>query len=116
MRNCDVGRLLKHKTLLQSLGLCILTPGEFIRRIDELDRKDAYRPEEIAGAKITFFKVHDDHMVLVEKLAETGARESPKSLVNRVRTLMATPRQSQVRIAVDLDGKRTRRSVQALRC
>jgi GNAT superfamily N-acetyltransferase len=98
------GRLLKHKTLLQNLGLCILTPGEFIRRIDELDRKDAYRPEEIAGAKITFFKVHDDHMALVEKLAETGAGESSKSLVNRVRTLMATPRQSQVRIAVDLDG------------
>jgi len=98
------GRLLKHKTLLQNLGLCILTPGEFIRRIDELDRKEAYRPEEIAGSKITFLKVHDDHMAMIEKLAETGAGETPKSLVNRVRTLMAAPRQNQIRIAVDLQG------------
>jgi len=98
------GPLLKHKVLLQEIGLCVLTPGEFIRRIDELDRKEAYRPEEIAGAKIKFLKVHDNDIALVEKLAETGAGESPKTLVAQVRKLMATPRKSQVRIAVDLAG------------
>jgi predicted GNAT family acetyltransferase len=98
------GPLLKHKMLLEKIGLCILTPGEFIRRIDELDRKEVYRPEEIAGAKIKFLKVHDSVIALVEKLAETGAGESPKTLVSQVRKLMATPRKSQVRIAVDVAG------------
>lgn len=95
------GPLLKHKAVLQKLDLTILTPGELIRRIDELERKEAYRPEEISGANITFLKVHDGHMHLVEKLIETSAGESPRGLVALVRKLMATPRQSQVRIAID---------------
>jgi hypothetical protein len=96
--------LLTHKDALQKLGVCVLTPGEFIRRVDELDRKEAYRPEEISGTKITFLSVDDGLMPSIEKLADSGDGESPRNLVDQVRNLLAKPRENLVRVARDSDG------------
>lgn len=100
-RDCP---LLAHKELLLQLGVCVLTPGEFIRRIDELDRKEAYRPEEISGAKITFLSVDDGLMPSIERLADTGDGEAPRILVSQVRNLLAKPRENLVRVAKDSEG------------
>ncbi len=96
--------LLSHKEALEKLGVCVLTPGEFIRRIDELDRKEAYRPEEISGTKITFLIADDNMMPAIEKLADSGDGESPRHLVDQVRNLLAKPRDNLVRAARDSDG------------
>jgi hypothetical protein len=96
--------LLGHKDALEKLGVFVLTPGEFIRRIDELERKEAYRPEEISGANITFLIADDNMMPAIEKLADTGDGESPRHLVDQVRNLLAKPRENLVRVARDSDG------------
>ena len=95
--------ILQKRNLLKPLGVEVLSPGEFIREIDALERTEIYRPEEISGTKLTFFSVDADLMGKVESLADTLSGESPSSLGVKVRTLLANPRANRVRVVLSAD-------------
>lgn len=95
--------ILQKRPLLKPLGVDVLSPGEFIRGIDALERTEVYRPEEIPGTRLTFFNVDANLMDKVEFLADTPSGESPSALGVKVRTLLANPRTHRARLVLSAD-------------
>ena len=85
-------------------GLRIMSPGEFIRHIDELERSEAYRPEILFGTQFRFINISDQNITLAENLANSRQGEKVKILSAKIRALLANPRETRVRALVDSSG------------
>jgi hypothetical protein len=94
------GGILANRSTLEQYDVRVLSPGEFVRHIDSLERVDHYRPEILFGTKFSLVDVCDKNIDRVETLAECSQGEKPNALKVAVRNLLANPRANRVRLLI----------------
>ena len=89
----DLPLLNKAELLTNNFGITIITPGELISHVDELNRTKEYHPKRLAGSnrlqtsRLSFNQVDD----LYEPFKKNSISERKPSLLNQIRKFLSTP-------------------------
>ena len=89
----DLPLLNKAEAINDKLGITIITPGELISHVDELNRRREYHPKRLAGSnrlqtsRLSFNQVDG----LYEPFRKNSISERKTSFLNRVRTFLSSP-------------------------
>lgn len=103
----DTDLLKKSDSIHSDLGIKILSPGEFIRRIDEVTREVEYHPDRLGGSRaLKMAKLRSDQIrMLHPSLRSLSTHEKKNSFESRLRRFIASPSRYDVEICTQEDDK-----------
>ena len=103
----DTGLLKKSEIFHKEYGIKVLSPGEFIGRIDEVTREVEYHPERLAGScAATKSKIQSNQLSsLYLNLRYTKTGEKKHQFEHRLRSYMAQPNKYEVFVCWQMNAK-----------
>ena len=89
----DVPLLKKADAINNALGVTIISPGELISHIDELNSKRDYYPKRLAGSNsLQFSRLSADQVEgLYEHFRKNSIAERKAEFLNQIRTFLSSP-------------------------
>jgi predicted nucleic acid-binding protein/GNAT superfamily N-acetyltransferase len=103
----DTGLLKKSDVVHSNFSIRVLSPGEFISRIDEVIREVEYQPDRLGGSRaLQISKAHSDQLILLFPIfGGTKSEERRSHFDSRLRHFVAQPNRYHIELCMQKDSR-----------